>query len=88
VATVNFVLSLFATLTSLACMALLFRAHARTGVRLLMSSAMCFVFLSLSNLLLFLDLVVFPDLDLRPYRLGTALAGVAFLLQGFTQEAE
>lgn len=85
---VNLILVLLAVLTSLACMALLFRAYAASGVRLLLWSALCFVFLSLNNLLVFVDLVIFPDIDLRLYRLGAALVGILFLLYGFILEAE
>ena len=46
------------------------------------------MFLTLNNVLLFLDVVVFPDIDFRPYRLATALVGVLFLLYGFIWEAE
>ena len=83
-----FVLYSLAALTSLACMLLLFRAYARTGLRLLFWSALCFVGLSVNNLLLFLDLIVFPDLDLRMWRLAAALAGLLALLYGFIWEAE
>jgi len=38
--------------------------------------------------LLFFDLVIFTEVDLRPYRLVTALAGLLFLLYGFIWEAE
>jgi hypothetical protein len=85
---VDFVLTLLAALTSLACMVLLFRGYAATGVRLLLWSALCFVCLTANNALLFFDLVVFPDLDLRIYRLAASLAGVLFLLYGFVWEAE
>jgi hypothetical protein len=88
VLTLNFLLTSVAALTSLACTVLLLRAFAASGVRLLLWSGLCFVFLTLNNLILFLDLVVFPELDLRPYRLGTALVGVLFLLYGFIWEAE
>ena len=84
----NLVLSLLALLTSLGCMALLFRAFAATGLRLLLWSALCFVFLTVNNVVLFLDLIVFPDFDLRPVRIGAALAGVLCLLYGFVWEAE
>ena len=82
------VLTLLAAITSLACMLLLFRGYAATGVRLLLWSALCFVCLTANNALLFVDLVVFPELDLRGYRLGASLAGVLFLLYGFIWEAE
>jgi hypothetical protein len=84
----NFVLYLLAVLTCLACTVLLFRGYARSGLRLLLWSALCFVFLTLNNLLLFFDLIVFTELDLRPWRLGTALTGLAFLLYGFIFESE
>jgi hypothetical protein len=86
--TVNFILTALAVLTSAACLGLLFRAYAASGVRLLLWSGLCFVFLTLNNVLLFFDLVVFPDLDLRPYRLVAALVAVGFLLYGFIWEAE
>ena len=86
---VKFAMYLFAALTSLACMVLLFRAHARSGSRLLLWSALCFVGLSVNNVLLFADLVIWPtQVDLRPYRVLSALAGVAFLLYAFIWEAE
>jgi len=84
----NLVLLSLAVLTSLACMVLLFRAYASSGVRLLLWSALCFVFLSLNNILVFLDVVVFPEVELRPYRLAAALVGILFLLYGFILEAE
>ena len=85
---VNLVLTLLAMLTSLACTVLLFRAFADTALRLLLWSALCFVCLTANNALLFFDLVVFPDLNLRLYRIVAALAGVVFLLYGFLWEAD
>jgi len=85
----NFVLYVLAVLTCLACTVLLFRGYARSGLRLLLWSGLCFVFLTANNLLLFFDLVLFPSgVDLRPYRLLAALAGLAFLLYGFIFESE
>jgi hypothetical protein len=87
--TFTFVLTLLAVLTCLACTVLLFRGYARSGLRLLLWSSLCFVFFTLNNVLLFFDLVVFPtEVDLRPYRLGTALVGLAFLLYGFIFESD
>jgi hypothetical protein len=87
-ATFNFVLYLLAVLTCLACTVLLFRGYARSGLRLLLWSALCFVFLTLNNLLLLFDLAVFAELDLRVYRLAAALVGLAFLIYGFIFESE
>ena len=87
--TFEFILYGLAVLTSVGCMLLLFRAYAATATRLLLWSALCFVCLSINNVLLFMDLVVFPtQLDLRPYRLVSALVGLLFLLYGFIWEAE
>jgi hypothetical protein len=85
----KFVLFLLAALTSFGCMVLLFRGYARTGVRLLLWSALCFIFLTVNNVLLFFDTIVWPtEIDLRVYRLSAALAGVACLLYAFIWEAE
>ena len=86
--TINVILYLLAVLTCLSCTLLLWRQYARTGLRLLLWSALCFVGLTVSNLLLFFDLAVFIEQDLRLWRSLAALAGVAFLLYGFIFEAE
>lgn len=74
--------------TSVVCAALLIRAylHARTG--LLFWTALCFAFLALNNLFLVADMVVFPDVELRPWRQITAFAAIGVLLFGFIREAE
>ena len=84
----NLVLYAMAVLTSVACMALLFRGYARTGLRLLLWSALCFIFLTANNVLLFVDNVIAPELDLRPYRLLAALVGIGCLLYACIWEAE
>jgi hypothetical protein len=85
----TFVLIVLAVLTCAACTVLLYRGYLRTGMRLLFWAALCFVGLSFSNVLLFFDLVLFPtEVDLRLYRVVTALAGLAFLLYGFISESE
>lgn len=86
--TVNFILYLLAVLTCLACTVLLWRSWQRTGLQLLLWSALCFIGLSASNLLLLFDFVLPAEFDLRPWRLASALAGLAFLLYGFIFEAE
>ncbi len=85
----KFLLFLLAALTSFGCMVLLFRGYARTGVRLLLWSGLCFIFLTANNVLLFVDLVVLPtQIDLRVQRLVMALVGIACLLYAFIWEAE
>jgi hypothetical protein len=80
--------SLAAILTSGACTVLLFRGYRRKRVRLLMWSTICFAGLTLNNVFLFCDLVVFPDIDFRPVRLLAALAGMLVLLYGFIWDAD
>jgi hypothetical protein len=76
-------------LTSFVCMWLLVRGWRRTGTNLLLWSALCFVGLALNNLLVFLDLVVFPvEIDLLWYRNAAALVAIAVLLWGFIWEAD
>jgi hypothetical protein len=75
-------------LSSSACTVLLVRGYFQRRIRLLMWSAVCFGCLSLSNLMLFSDLVLFPEVDLRIGRLVPALIGMLFLLYGFIWDAE
>lgn len=75
-------------LTSLICAALLGRSYARTGTRMLLWSALCFSLLALANLFVVLDMLVFPDTDLRIIRQSLSLAGVSLLLFGFIWDQE
>jgi hypothetical protein len=73
-------------LTSLACAALLLRAFRRTRMRLLLWSCISFGGLALNNVLLFVDLVVVPTIDLSVVRAGTALLALMILLFGLAWE--
>jgi hypothetical protein len=77
-------------LTSAACAWLLGRSYRQNGTGLLLWSSICFVFLALNNLVLVLDLVIWPDpeVDLRLPRLLLALAAVVSLLWGFVWRME
>lgn len=68
--------------TALVCVGLLLRAFARTGVRLLLWSGICFIALTVENTLLFVDTVVAPDMDLPLWRNLLALTGLLSLLFG------
>lgn len=76
-------------LTSTACAWLLGRSFRRSQVRLLLWSSICFAFLAANNLLLVLDLVVWPapEVDLRLPRLLLSLAAVISLIWGFVWDA-
>ena len=81
-------LYLLAIVTSLGCTILLTREYLARRLRLLLWSAICFVGLTVNNLVLVVDRVLYPNVDLRPVRLGAALVGMVFLLYGFVWEAE
>jgi hypothetical protein len=73
-------------LTSFACAWLLLRGYLRNRYRLLFWSGLCFVGLSVNNVLLVLDKVVFPTVDLSIWRLAAALAALLLLLHGLISE--
>ena len=75
-------------LTSTFCAALLLRAYRLRRARLLFWSSLCFVGLALNNILLFVDLIVVPQIDLRPARNGVALLGIAVMLFGLIWDRE
>jgi hypothetical protein len=75
-------------LTSLACAVLLLRAYGRSRLRLLLWSGLCFVALGVSNVVLFLDLVVVQGADLSLVRSSIGLVGVATLLYGLIWDAQ
>lgn len=79
---------LLCTLTSLACAWLLLASYRRSGHRLLFWSGLCFTAMTVNNVILTLDKMVFPDIDLLPWRLISALAAVALLLYGLIYEKE
>ena len=83
------VISSLCALTSLTCLVLLWRSYRMTASRLLFWSALCFLLLTVNNVLLVLDKIVFPvEVDLSLWRLVAALAAVALLLFGLVWEEE
>ena len=76
-------------LTSFAALVLLWRSYVATRARLLFWSSLCFLGLTVNNVLLVLDKVVFPiEVDLTRWRLAAALAAVLLLLFGLIWEEE
>jgi hypothetical protein len=76
-------------LTSITCFVLLWRSWRASGYRLLFWSALCFAGLSVNNVLLVLDRLVFPtEVDLSTWRLVAALISVLLLLFGLIWEEE
>jgi hypothetical protein len=79
---------LLCAVTSLACAGLLLRGYARSRVRLLLWSSLCFVGLALNNVLLVVDFIILPERDLSLLRNLPALVGLALLVFGLVWEAE
>jgi hypothetical protein len=78
---------LLCAISSVACAALLFRGHRRSGERLLLWSAIGFAGLALNNIALVIDLVLVPDADLSILRTSLALVGMLVMVGGFVWEA-
>jgi hypothetical protein len=75
-------------LTSIACAVLLFRAYARNPARLLFWSGLCFIGLTINNVLLFVDLVLTPPtVDLSLYRDLFAVSAIMLLMFGLIWHA-
>lgn len=72
--------------TSILCVALLLRSYAKNRTQILMWTTLCFAGFAVNNILLFIDLVVVPEMDLSIARTGTALAAVLLLLIGLLWE--
>jgi hypothetical protein len=75
-------------LTTLLCAILLLRAYARVRKRLLLWSGLCFAGLTVSNLLVIADLMLFPRIDFFSYRLGSAAVAMVLLLYGLIWESQ
>jgi hypothetical protein len=73
-------------LTSLVCAGLLLRAYRQRRTRLLLWSSASFAAFALNNVLLFVDLLVVPSVDLSLLRAATGLAAVGILLFGLVWE--
>jgi hypothetical protein len=75
-------------LTALLCTILLLRAYLRGGYRLLLWSSICFAGLSVTNILLVIDKIALPTIDLTPWRTAIALVAMAILLKGMIWDSE
>ena len=77
------------TLVSLVCSALLLRAYTKSKMPLLLWSGLCFALLTVSNALLFIDLILLGEaVTLYVWRLATAALGMVMLVYGLIFESE
>ena len=75
-------------LTALICAYLLLSAYRRGRYRLLLWSGVGFVGLTLNNLVLLLDKIVFTLVDLTIWRTAIALVSLMIILYGLIWDAE
>lgn len=73
--------------TSVTCAMLLLRAYVRQPAKFLLWSSLCFMGLAANNLLLFIDLVLVPSIDLSLYRDLTATLAILVMLFGLIWHA-
>ena len=69
-------------ITSLICASLLLRSYLANRSPLLFWSSLCFIALAVNNILLFIDLVIVPTIDLSMYRALFSLLAVLVLVFG------
>ena len=75
-------------LTCAACAWLLMRSYRQAGGRMLFWAAICFLLLSINNLMVIIDILIIPDINLGVARLVAALPGVGLLIYGFVWREE
>jgi hypothetical protein len=75
-------------LMSVLCAVLLLAKYRASKARLLFWSALCFSCLAVNNILLFVDIVVVPHVDLWFVRTVPALIGIGLMLWGFIWDTE
>ncbi len=74
--------------TSSACAWLLGRSYRRTRARLLLWSSAAFLLLAGNNFMLVVDLLFYPDVNLRIGRLLLSLSAASILIFGFVWDLE
>ena len=74
--------------TSTLCAVLLIRGYRRSGARLLLWSAACFIGLALNNVLLVIDLRAGAAVDLSVWRMIPAVLGAGALLYALIWETQ
>ena len=74
--------------TSLLCALMLLRSFAKQRVRLLFWSGLCFLVLTIENVILYVDVFVIPDVDLSLWRKLPSLVALAILLFGLIWDSK
>jgi hydrogenase/urease accessory protein HupE len=79
---------LLCLVTSVICLWLLARGYRRTRVKLLLWTSIAFVAFALNNFFLFLDVVLYPNIDFMLYRSVVAVAAVVIMFYGLVWETD
>lgn len=79
---------LLCALTSVACAVLLLRGFGQRGIRLLLYSGLAFAGFALGNVMLVVDVLVGPSVDLSIFRTLPVLLGLMVLLYGLVWDAK
>jgi len=74
-------------MTSILCAVLLFRGYRATRTSLLFWSSLCFAGLAGNNVLLVMDRVVFPSVEMSVWRASVGLFSMLVLLFGLVWES-
>lgn len=73
-------------ITSLVCSVMLLKAYFANRFRLLFWCGLGFIGFALNNVLLFLDLIVVPEIDIVNFRTLPALLGMVVMIYGLIME--
>jgi hypothetical protein len=72
--------------TSIVCGVLLLRGYHLSKTQLLFWASLCFLGLAINNVILFVDLIILPGVDLFWWRTLPAIGGMVILLYGLISE--
>ena len=75
-------------ITCVVCAVLLLRGYGSSRTRLLFWASLCFLGFAVNNILLFVDLILLPQVDLFFWRTVPALVGVVLFLYGLIWESD
>ena len=79
---------LLCSATCLLCAVMLFRGYAANRVRLLFWSGLCFIGLMIDNIILYIDVIIIPDVDLAIWRKLPGLVATLLLVFGLIWESK
>lgn len=73
-------------LTCASCTVLLWRGYFASRMRFLLWSALCFTFLTATNIFVYIDLILVPEIDFQTIRNLSTLMGLSILIYGMIKE--